>query len=228
MKTINEYIRFSVNNINYNIIDEALALESEGWTMQDVYETLFITDIYDNDQLNEGWIGDKLRKLAGAADTAEDKAKETINKTKEGIKNAKDAVVAKFDEWSNEAKEAFNNLKKWAGSKWDKVKKDITEIIGKIEAAFNKIKDTIKNIVVSIGKLSKDIVLTTVGLLILLVKQIIALIDKGSDLVMKLFNDAKLFAGNAIFNLGAVAAKKAGLSQEELTNVLNLTFSYAK
>lgn len=227
MKTISEYIKYS-NILTDNFIDESLALESEGWTMQDVYETLFITDIYDNNQLNEGWFGDKLRKLAGVADNAEDKARETINKTKEGIKNAKDAVVAKFDEWSNEAKEAYNNLKKWAGNKWDDIKSGVEEVIGKIEAAFNKIKDTMKNIIISIGKLSKDIALTTVGLLILIVKQMIALVKKGSDLVEKLFNDAKLFAGNAMFNLGAITAKKAGLSQEDLTNSLGLMFSLAK
>lgn len=228
MKTITAYIKSTNYELNSNIVEESLALVAEGWTMQDVYETLFANEVYDENQLNEGWFGDKLRKLAGFADNAEDKAKETINKTKEGIKNAKDAVVAKFDEWSNEAKEAYNNLKSWAGDKWENIKDGVAEVIGKIEGAFNKIKDTLGNIIAAIGKLSKDIVLTTAGLLILLVKEIIALTKKGADLVTKLFDDAKMFAGNAIFSLGAITAKKAGFEKEELSSHLELIYALSK
>ena len=221
MQNILDYI---YNANSYSIVEESLQLvNEEGWTMKDVYEALFIDEIY-GDQLNEGWFGDKLRKLAGKADNAEAKAKENIGKAKEGIKNAKDAVVAKFEEWSNEAKDAYKQLKEWAGKKWDAIKDGVEDVIGKIEGAFSKVKDTISNIIKSIGKVGKEIALTTSGLLVILIKGIIAMTKKGAKAVEKLFNDTKMFFGHAILVLGIVVGQKVGFDKDYENYQVELAF----
>ena len=223
MQNILDYI-YSNNDVTYSVVEESLQLvNEEGWTMKDVYETLFIDEIY-GDQLNEGWFGDKLRKLAGKADKAEDKARETIGKAKEGIKNAKDAIVAKFEEWSQEAKDAYNQLKEWAGKKWDALKEGVEEVIGKIEGAFAKVKDAISSVIKTIGKVGKDIALTTAGLLVILIKGIISMTKKGAKAVEKLFNDTKMFFGNAILVLGIVVGQKVGFDKDYESYQVALAF----
>lgn len=133
MKRLNSYLTES--KVTAYIFENALEV-NETKTLQDVYEELFDKMFDENMQLNEGlfsWLGSKAKKAGDALASAGEKADEKINHL------------------SNEAKAAIENVKKKAGDAWEKAEGAYTELVGKIDAAVQKARNSYNGVLTQVG-----------------------------------------------------------------------------
>lgn len=197
MRTITEYLNYS--NSNEFMLFESIDTEM---SLQEVYESLFDKMFDENMQLNEGKVGDWLRKLAGKSDNVEAKAKEL-----------KDAAKAKIDKMSDAAKNAIENAKQNAGDAWDSVKDTYTSAVATIDDAIQNAKTSVEDMVTKAG-IKMETFVATAG-------QVMSnMYAQGKEKIANSFKDTKKAAAFNALLLGAILCKNNGIDSSQMLDIL--------